>query len=156
MKRRRAKDTPKSARESNRLAVEALAGKPPYSVDLGPDPLEKAKVTRRGSFERLQKMLARRDRKFAKLREKAVKRFGTFTSWERDGMSGGRWTPPAPDKPRRKPDAKTLEILDKCSKLKGLPLTKQLSQYHRKWSEKRLRAWWANLKSRHKKYIPSN
>ena len=168
MKSRRTENTRKSSSAST-LVQPYLVEKPAIFVDAERateaaqwlnkrhDEPQPAIKLAKGSLERLNKMLARRDRKYAKLREKAAKRFGTFTSWERDGMSGGHSTPPVPEKPRRKPGPKTLEVLRTCSKLKGRSLTKQLAQYHPPdWPEERLRAWWNNLKSRHKKYIPSN
>jgi hypothetical protein len=53
--------------------------------------------------------------------ERATKRVGTFTFWERpqEGMSGMRFIPPTPSKPRRKPDERTLEILEKGAELVG-------------------------------------
>ncbi|MFZ0520343.1 MAG: hypothetical protein WAL95_04935 [Candidatus Acidiferrales bacterium] len=48
---------------------------------------------------------------------KAARKFGTFTSWQADGIGGFSFHPATSAKPGRKPAARTLELLEQCAEL---------------------------------------
>jgi hypothetical protein len=88
-----------------------------------------------------------------------IPKVGTITFWDKpeEGMSGGSYTPlppRKPTKPRRKPNEKTLVLVDEMAKLlafgqKGSARQK-VEDHWPKVSSKQAWAYWATTKSNYR------